>query len=329
MGSRKFYIMVCVLVFSTFLHPGFSFGENVSKIRVGVLPGVQLFPFMIMEKYDLLKKNGVEVERQELQNPQAVSVQLSQKAIDLGFVGWTFAMILQSRGYDVVNIYSFALNNNVVIVKKDSPIRNLSDLRGRRIGLYGGPAGLSTATLKIICKKYYNLDLERDAKVHYGSPIAQVGLFEKGDLDAVLSLDPIATRTISKGNCRVIARIDKEWQKYRKHPALLVSMVSNRDFVNANENSIKGFIRAFKESIGILDQNDAIWKDLAGAVRITDPKTVAALRESLHGVYTDAWNPSVIAEIKTVAEEGYNLLGKKFLPVSWNDKAFDLRFGSE
>lgn len=327
MRLKHFYIIAYVMILLS-VHPGTSWGKDISKISIGVLPGVQLFPFMVMEKFGLLRKYGVDVERKDFQNPQAVSVQLSQKSIDLGFVGWTFAIVLQSKGYDVINIYSFALNNNVVIVKKDSPIKTLSDLRGKRVGIYGGPAGLSTVDLEIICKKYYNLDLEQDAKVYYGSPIVQAGLFEKGDLDAILSLDPVATLTVSKGNCRIIAQIDKEWQRYRKYPPLLVCMVSTRDFVNANTKPIENFIRAFRESITILNQNDAIWTELAATIGIKDSKTVNILRNRLHGIYVDDWNPSAIAEIKAEAEEGYELLGNKFLPVKWEEKAFDLRFSN-
>jgi ABC-type nitrate/sulfonate/bicarbonate transport system substrate-binding protein len=327
MRLKHFCLIAYVMILLSF-QLGTGWGKDTSKIGIGVLPGVQLFPFMVMEKFGLPKKYGIDVERKDFQNPQAVSVQLSQKSIDIGFIGWTFPILLQSKGYDVINIYSFALNNNVVIVKEDSPIKTLSDLRGKRVGLYGGPAGLSTVALKIICKKYYKLDLEQDAKVHYGTPIAQAGLFEKGDLDAILSLDPVATITISKGNCRIIAQIDKEWQRYRKHPPILVCMVSTRDFVNANTKPIENFIRAFRESIAILNQNDAIWTELAAAIGIKESKAANILMNSLRGIYIDTWDPSTIAEIKTEAEEGYELLGDKFLPVKWEEKAFDLRFSS-
>ena len=187
---RRWQVVGALLLVLT-LVPTSGWAADAGKLTIGVIPGVQLFPLTVIDKLQLAAKHGLQLERKELQNPQAVYVQLSQKGIDLGFVGWTGSFVLRSKGYDVVNIYSFALNNNVVLVKTDSPIKGIADLRGRRLGLYGGPAGLSTATLKIIAKKYYGLDLEKDSKIHYGAPAAQAGLLGKGDLDAVPSPAPI------------------------------------------------------------------------------------------------------------------------------------------
>lgn len=297
-----------------------------SKLTIGVIPGVQLFPLTVIDKLGLGVKHGLRIERKELQNPQAVYVQLSQKGIDLGFVGWTGSFVLRAKGYDVVNIYAFALNNNVVLVKNESPIKTLADLRGRRLGLYGGPVGLSTATLKILAKRYYDLDLEKAAKIHYGAPAAQAGLLEKGDLDAILSLDPIATTLVSRGGYRVISRIDSEWQRHRGQPALLVTMMARGDVARERAAAVEGFIRAFREAIAYLRQNDGVWTDLAASIGIKDPKAVQVLRSSLRDVYTDAWNPAVIGEIRAIAEEGYDLLGNEFLPARWDEQAFDLRF---
>ncbi len=298
-----------------------------ARLVIGVIPGVQLFPLMVIDKFGLAARHGIELERKELQNPQAVYVQLSQKGVDLGFVGWTGSFVLRAKGYDVVNVYSFALNNNVVLVKADSPIKTIADLRGRRVGLYGGPVGLSTATLKIIAKKHYGLDLEKDCQINYGAPGAQAGLLEKGALDAMLSLDPIATKLLSAGGYRSIARIDEEWNKFRGHPALLVTMMTRGDVLRERSAALEGFIRAFRDARKILLENDAVWTELAASIGIKDAKTVDVLRTSLRGVYSDTWNAAVVGEIKAIATEGYDLLGKDFLPVPWDEKSFDLRFG--
>ena len=323
---RRWQVVGALLLVLT-LVPTSGWAADAGKLTIGVIPGVQLFPLTVIDKLQLAAKHGLQLERKELQNPQAVYVQLSQKGIDLGFVGWTGSFVLRSKGYDVVNIYSFALNNNVVLVKTDSPIKGIADLRGRRLGLYGGPAGLSTATLKIIAKKYYGLDLEKDSKIHYGAPAAQAGLLEKGDLDAVLSLDPIATSLMSRGTYRIVSRIDKEWHKHRGRPALLVTMMTQGEILRNRPQSIEAFIRAFKEAIKVLREDDAIWTELAASLRISDPKTVAILKDSLREVYTDTWDAGVIGEIRAIAAEGYELMGDTFLPKPWDDGAFDLRFG--
>ncbi|BBZ28147.1 ABC transporter substrate-binding protein [Mycolicibacterium madagascariense] len=126
--------------------------------------------------------------------------------IDLGSVGtvppitgaaqaYGFKIVATRRGADPTK----ASEN--IVVPKDSPIRTVADLKGKRIAV---PQGSSAHGLALLALKSVGLT-PRDAQLVYLSPAAGASAFTTGKVDAWSIWDPQSAVAVGQG-ARIIAK---------------------------------------------------------------------------------------------------------------------------
>lgn len=85
--------------------------------------------------------------------------------------------------------------SNYLLVRNDSSFRVPADLKGKTIGTYPGTTLLAYA--RIIFSRY--LDPDNDLIIEQISPTIQMEALVSGRVDALFTLDPIATMIMQKG----------------------------------------------------------------------------------------------------------------------------------
>jgi NitT/TauT family transport system substrate-binding protein len=284
------------------------------KMKVAYFQGTQRFPLYVMDKLNLWKKYNIDVERIEVQSVAILYTLMTAKKVDISFSGWTAAALFRTRGVDLLIVHPVSINNNEVLVHGDSNIQSLSDLRGKKIGNYAGPAGASTALLKTIAKDFYSIDLEKESKFHYGAPAAIAALFEKRELEASLTMDPWTAKFLMSGKFRSVARLDNECVKRGIFPILLVTVVTNEEYANKNPEAVTNFIRAYREAVNYMKTNDEIWVELAKSVDVETKEGVKILKDRLSYLFITEWDNKVISAHKEFAKREIRVMGPEYLP---------------
>jgi ABC-type nitrate/sulfonate/bicarbonate transport system substrate-binding protein len=166
-------------------------------------------------------------------NPGQGQIQLAAGTLDVAFYGAIGLAQTVSHGSDLV-LFGPALNNHGRwIVRDDSPFRSPRDLIGKRIATQSESS--ETFLQARMASLTQGLDLKRDFQIFFGPPTANVALFERGDVDAVIALEPTATRLVGRG-ARQIASVGDIWREGTGDdtPLFLVGFAAKRDFIAAN-----------------------------------------------------------------------------------------------
>src|SRR3990167_7063341 len=123
------------------------------------------FVHTVMERQKLLQKYNIPYERIGILNPPALHIMIAEKSVDIGYGGLTAMARARSEGKGTLVFFGIFSPVNAVLVLKDSPVKSLADLRGKRVGNFGGPGSATTSIIMAIAKRWYGLDLRRDLEL--------------------------------------------------------------------------------------------------------------------------------------------------------------------
>lgn len=270
---------------------------GVGTVRPVVLEGTQMFPLTIMRSKGIAEKHKLKVEPQVTAGPEAVYTRMQTPDFQIAFGTWAKAVQLAQSGTKVVNVFSMYGYSNSVLVAKDSPLRSIGDLEGKKIGLFGGPGSGTTLLFRLLAKRFYGFDPQTEAKIHYGAPGLLAGQLERGDIDAALLLDPIVQKTLAAGKTRELGPdIGTDWNKRTGQRPLLVAMQMNSDWAKDNPDVARRFVAAFSEALTYIDEHPEVWPELAESVGLKDPESVEHLRRKAEPTLVNDWSQKLIDE---------------------------------
>lgn len=128
---------------------------------------------------------------------------LAVGSIDLGATGDTPPVFAQAAGKELLYVGSETPkpDSSAVLVKADSPIRGLADLKGKRIALQKG-----SSSHYFLVRLLEKAQLAwTDIQPHYLPPSDARAAFERGAIDAWVIWDPYYAAAELAGNARVLA----------------------------------------------------------------------------------------------------------------------------
>ncbi len=162
---------------------------------------------------------------------------LNAGSIDIARTGDVPPVIAQAAGVPLVYIGGSAPKDqsSAVIVKRESPIRTIQDLKGKRIGFTK-----SSSANYLIVKVLESAGLQwSDITPAYLTPADARAAFERGSIDAWVIWDPFYAAAQVQANARVIRNSS--------------GLVANRDF--------------YLSSRSFADQNPAIIRELRAEIQ--------------------------------------------------------------
>lgn len=230
--------------------------EGETTVRIGYLNIVASLPLFVAEEKGFFKDTGIQYEATVI----ATSNQLVD-AIVAGNLDFyiessavpVLAVELQSPGklkvFSVSEITSQA-PFDALLVKEDSPIKTLSDLSGKRIGVFPG----STATN--LLKKYL-----KDKGVDVSSitfvplpPANQLTALIKGSIDALHAYEPTTSIAMAKGGVRQL--FGSVYAAMLSPNPQGVAAISAA-FVKKNPDTTAKVVSAFERAMVFMKEHDA------------------------------------------------------------------------
>jgi ABC-type nitrate/sulfonate/bicarbonate transport system substrate-binding protein len=273
-----------------------SGGGDLAVVKPLVIQGTQLFPIKVMQDTGIAAKHHLKVEPQMMAGPEALYTRMLAPGFQVGFGAWAKIAQLRAAGHHLVNVFSMYGYTNDVLVKNDSPYRSLADLKGKRVGQFGGPGAGTTLMYRLEAKKFFGYDPQKDAQPFFGAPGLLAGQLGKGQLDGALLLDPVLDQLLLTGQYRSIGNLGQIWRQRTGQSPMLVSINMNEDWANANPQVARNFVAAYSEAQKYIKTHPQVWKGLAASVGIKDPKGVALLRKRVQPALLDTWGPGFIQQ---------------------------------
>jgi len=249
------------------------------SLRVGVLR----FGTVSWE-IDVIRHAGLDagarfvIEPVELAAAQAAQVALQAGNVDVIVADWLFVARQRGAGAD----WTFVPFSNAVgalIAPAESPVRDVPDLMGRRLGIAGSPLDKSWLILRAYATQKYGIDLNATAEKSFGSPPLLAEQMKSGRLDALLTFWPYAAKAEAAGARRVLAVEDAVTDLGVDAGVPYIGYIFARHWAEQNPASIDGFIAASRAARGILAASDGEWRRIKPLTGAADDAELERLRD--------------------------------------------------
>lgn len=239
-----------------------------------------------------------------LGNPGQVQLQLTAGAVDVSAYGAIGVAEIAPRGSDIVLFAPASNNHGRWIVRGDSSYRTPRDLIGKKIATQ--PESSDTYRQARLAGLLNGFDLKKDMELIFGPPTANLALFARGDVDAVITIEPTASRLIA-GGAREIARVGDMWQAATGDhaPLLLIGEAAHRSFAEQNVATIDALREMYLDLNRALRKNPQLIAENHKAYGIPDGERAAIelLPSRMAEIYATEWDAGVFANLDRQLDE--------------------------
>jgi NitT/TauT family transport system substrate-binding protein len=248
------------------------------KVRVATLKfGTVSWELDVIKTHGLDAKHGIELEVIPISGKQAADVMLLGGETDAIVTDWIWVS-RQRAGGQMLSFIPYSTAVGALMAKTDGPVKSLADLKGRKIGVAGGPTDKSWVILQAYAKSRDGIDLARDAEPVFAAPPLLNEAAEKGDIDAVLNYWHFLAKLEPKGFGPILT-VREAAQGLGLDPSLpLIGYAFSDAFAKANPGAIEGLAKASAEAKQLLKSSDAEWERLRPMMRAASDAEFAALK---------------------------------------------------
>jgi NitT/TauT family transport system substrate-binding protein len=172
--------------------------------------------------------------------------------------------------------YSSALG--AVMVPNTSSIRTLTDLKGRKLAVAGGPIDKNWLLLRASMKQD-GIDLKSESTIVYGAPPLLAAKMLSGEMDATVNYWNFCAALEAKGFRRLVGIEDLLPKLGAKGRTAMIGYVFDEEWGSANREAVTRFIAMTRGAKEILATSDAEWEKIAPLTGAADAATLRAYRD--------------------------------------------------
>ncbi|WP_233235108.1 ABC transporter substrate-binding protein [Bordetella sp. LUAb4] len=231
--------------------------------------------------------------------PGQMQLQLLSGALNFSGYGALGVVEANQKGADFRLVAPFDLNHSSWIVRADSPYKTIHDLKGKRVATL--PINTDTVRQAELTAALHGLNLKQDFQMSYGLALVSLALFERGDADAIIAIEPNSTRLVAKG-AREIAKVGDLWREATGDESLfLVGWASSNAWLKRNSAAAKTIAKAYYDINRLIVQKPDIiaqpaFLDALG-VPANETKAIELLPRRIAAITSVQWNDSVARNI--------------------------------
>jgi NitT/TauT family transport system substrate-binding protein len=193
-------IMVVLLMILILMMVGTALSEE--KIKIGYMPIAMSLPTFVAVEKGLFEQEGLKVEITPFESSTIIIGALMAGRIDAscssGTPGFWFAEQSTPGQFKIFLTYGATSLKNpsfVVVVKKDSPLKDLKDLKGKRLGTC--PPGVTSVAL---ARAIIRTQIDPEGVIFQELPSSlAISALAAGRIDAFFAPEPMGMMALSQG----------------------------------------------------------------------------------------------------------------------------------
>ncbi len=281
LGRRKFLIWAG-LGWVGFGRQARAQTQTTVPLRLGLLAfGSGAWELETMRRHGLDRRAGLDILTTPTASPAAGEIALQAGAVDVIITDWLWVARQRHAGQSIRFIpHSSALGE--VMVSASSPIQTLADLKGRRLGIAGGPLDKSWLLLRAYSRRHLGGDLQDDAQLVHASPPLLSQELQAGRVDAIVTFWPFAARLAAQGGTRTLAGLDMIMAGLGFAPPVpLMGFGVHDRFASTQPQAIAAFAAAMGQAGDILAGSDQAWQAIRSLTGDADDATLTGLRSRM------------------------------------------------
>ncbi len=265
-------------------------GYALSPAAAGDLPTFKVgtLPFGTVQwEIDALVANGFDtnaglrVENVPLASSEAARIAFLSGSVDAIPNDLLFAARLKAEQKSVLYM-PHSTTEGALVAPANSSIRSVADLKGKSIGVAGGPLDKSWLVLRAAALKDAKLDLATDSRPVFGAPPLLAAKVESGELDCALLYWSQAARLEAKGYRRVVSVEQVLAELGAKGKVAIVGYLFKQD---ARQEVLAAFGKAVRRTEDLLNDKPEAWAPIRPNMKAPDDATFDALKTAyLRGI---------------------------------------------
>lgn len=259
------------------------------ELTIGTLAsGTVRWELDTIQHYGLDKAEGFDLKITELAGNPATQIALAGGEVDAIVSDWLWVAQQRAEGKNYVFI-PFSTAVGALLVPQDSPAQTLADLKGKKIGIAGGPVDKSWLILRAYARQETGEDLATVTEQVFGAPpmIYEAGL--SGEVDGVINFWNFLAKMKVHGMRELITVAEAATALGLDPATPLLGYVMDEQLVQEKPELAAALKRASRAAKELLLTDEAAWQRLRPIMNAEDDTEYAALREGWRqGVPADA-----------------------------------------
>ena len=247
-------------------------------LRIGLqTTGTFAWQLDVIRRHGLAERAGLDLKISEFASPDAGKLAVNGGSVDIAVVDWLWVARARALGAKLL-FYPYSSAVGAIMVKDDSPLQRLEDLKGHVLGVAGGPLDKSWLIVQAAALRQ-GIDLKREATLQYGAPPLISQKLQQGEAEASLNFWNFCASLETKGYRRIFEVRDAEAALGLKEPVAVIGYVFSEAFAAAHKSAIDRFIAIAQEANDIMLRSDEEWDALRPLMNAEDDRTFKAYRD--------------------------------------------------
>jgi NitT/TauT family transport system substrate-binding protein len=253
---------------------------GAQTLRIGVQKtGTFAWQLDVIARHGLARQRGLDFSIQEFASLEGSKITLNSGTIDVAVVDWVARERALGRA---IKYYPYSTAVGAVMVKGDSPLRELSDLKGRSLAVAGGALDKSWLIVRAAAKRR-GIDLQREASLAFGAPQLLYEKLRQSEVDANLSFWNFCAKLEAQGYRRLYDVRAALAELGVIQPIALIGYAFFEAFVAAHPGTVDRFLAVARKADEILLQSDVEWEILRQLMAAEDQAIFEAYRTTSRG----------------------------------------------
>ena len=302
-----------LLTSATLIGPRLAFAGQ--PVRIATLKtGTVAWEIDTIQHHQLDKKHGIDLTLIPVAGKQGADVMLAGGEADVIVTDWIWVSRQRNSGADYTFLpYSKQVGG--IMVKSDSAVSSIADLKGKTIGVAGGPPDKSWILFQALARKDFDFDLAAQAEPIFAAPPLLSEKLESGDIDALITFWHFAAKLKAHGAREIasVAEAAKSLGLDAETP--LLGYVYSESWSAAHGKAALGLAAASADAKALLATDESEWDRLRPLMNAKDDAEFEALKQGFRAGLpgSDAVNVEAAAKLFALLAKigGKELVGEK------------------
>jgi NitT/TauT family transport system substrate-binding protein len=238
--------------------------------------------------FELELNLGGDAVRHSLQATEAL---LAAGATDLIDTDWLSIARMRRDGLRVQAVFPYGRIMGGIVVPAASKISDLSQLKGRRIGVVRR-LDKNWLVMRAACLQWHGIDLQLEAQVgEAGSKTMLLDWLEWGEVDAAVLYWHLIPRLTAGGHFRQLHDVLDLVCAISGVDPPTTFFVCREEFIAAKGELLRAFVAAYCDAVGWLREDARAWMAAVKGVDFGNAEGMQALRASWQRRVCNSWSP--------------------------------------
>ena len=213
--------------------------KHTTKVSFGYQPFGSNLPFFVAMEKGFFTQEGIAVEPVKIISANdAANAVVQGSLVGNATVPLNVLLNIEENQPGLMKIFMVKASSkekwsDYLLVKKGSPIKTITDLKGKKVGGYPGSA--QQTLIRLILGHFMS---DKEIVTVEMPPATQLQGLDAGQIDGLLTYDELAITALQNGVAEVL--VDNPINKYVVNPLYAFPYVLSSDFVRKNPKAARG-----------------------------------------------------------------------------------------